>query len=764
MSPGEPHRAWPWLGGLALLMLAMFGDTLIPGARVLGDPPSDMLTHSLPWRAFGFGELAKGNLALWNPHVFAGAPYFGGLQSALLYPPNLLFLVLPLPLAMNWGLALDFWLLGAFMFLWARRRGLAPFAAFVCSALVIFCAPHFWRVLIGGTAAAGVMAWAPLLFLCIDEWLATRRPLWCLLGMLAVAMQIFAGQPQYVYYIAIIAAVYSALRLLEAREGRLGAAAGLLSLHAGGALLGAAQLLPALQVTAETVRGQPLPYAFAAAYSFPPENFITLLAPGFFGDAHNQPYWGRWFLQEACAFMGVIGLALAVYGFGLARIAGKRALLGAVAVAALLAVGDNTPLYRPLYEWLPWFDKFRLTARFMFPAMMILALFAGYGLDRILRERALPARALWAAGVAAGVLLAAAMAVRALEWRPVFDAVIGTGESFADGAFYAGQAGVLSSQSFASRSLLVAAVTLAAAAGLALWLRREPRAALLLGALAVAEAFVFARLQRPTFDPVAAELPELRRFLASQPGDYRILNLVYPNSGILTGARDAWGYDPAIERRYAELIHWSVGNDPALATMQVEFKQFHPLLTMLRVKYVVDLQLKDKLMTIAPGAVPPLRQVELVGAYQVRVGRDAVLSALGAPSFDPLKEVILEREPRPAPVASANPGRAAVVRQDTDWLEIEAEVASPSILLVTDAWSPAWRARPLKGSASSDYEVMPANHALRAIALGTGKHRLRLEYAPAAVPAGFAVSAFAWIAWIGAVLLLRRRERMNHRA
>jgi hypothetical protein len=764
MSPDEPHRAWPWLGGLALLMLAMFGDTLVPGARVLGDPPSDMLTHSLPWRAFGFGELAKGNLALWNPHVFAGAPYFGGLQSALLYPPNLLFLVLPLPLAMNWGLALDFWLLGAFMFLWARRRGLAPFAAFVCSALVILCAPHFWRVLIGGTAAAGVMAWAPLLFLCIDEWLETRRPLWCLLGMLAVAMQIFAGQPQYVYYIAIIAAIFSALRLLEAREGRLQVAVGLLSLHAGGALLGAAQMLPALQVTAETVRGQPLPYEFAAAYSFPPENFITLLAPGFFGDGHSQPYWGRWFLPEASAFMGVIGLSLAVYGFGAARIAGKWALLCAAAAAAMLALGDNTPLYRPLYEWLPWFDKFRLTTRFLFPAMMILALFAGYGLDRLLRERALSARALWGAGVSVSALLVAAVAVRALEWPPFFNAIIRTGESFADGAFYGDQAGVLSAQVFASRSLLLAGVTLAAAAGLALWLRRERRAALLLGALAVAEAFAFARMQRPTFDPAAAKLPELGRFLAGQPGDYRILNLVYPNSGIFTGARDAWGYDPAIERRYAELIHWSVGNDPASATMQVEFKQFHPLLAMLRVKYVVELQLKDKLMTIAPGALPPLRQVELVGAYQVRVGRDAVLGALGAPSFDPRKEVILEHEPHPAPVASANPGRAAVVRQDTDWLEIEAEVASPSILLVTDAWSPAWRARPLKGSAASHYEVMPANHALRAVPLGAGKHRLRLEYAPAAVPAGLIVSLLAWSAWIGAVFFLRRRERMQHRA
>jgi hypothetical protein len=92
------------LAGLALLVLAMFADALVaPGSRVLGDARSDLPNQFLPWRAFGFGELAKGNLALWNPYVFGGAPFFGGMQSALLYPPNLLFLALPLPLAMNSG-------------------------------------------------------------------------------------------------------------------------------------------------------------------------------------------------------------------------------------------------------------------------------------------------------------------------------------------------------------------------------------------------------------------------------------------------------------------------------------------------------------------------------------------------------------------------------------------------------------------------------------------------------------------------------------
>jgi uncharacterized membrane protein YfhO len=123
--------------------------------------------------------------------------------------------------------------------------------------------------------------------------------------------------------------------------------------------------------------------------------------------------------------------------------------------------------------------------------------------------------------------------------------------------------------------------------------------------------------------------------------------------------------------------------------------------------------------------------------------------------------VILEREPRPPPVVAARQGRATVLRQGTDWLEIEAQVASPSILLVTDAWSPAWRARALEGSSARDYEVMPANYALRAVPLGAGKHRLRLEYAPASFHAGLAVSALAWVAWLSAVLLLYRRERMR---
>jgi hypothetical protein len=745
-----------WLGaaGLALLVAAMFAEALFaPGTRLLGTASGDLAFHTLPWREFGFGELAKGNLALWNPHVFAGGPFFGGMQSALLYPPNWLYLALPLPLANNWGVALNAWLLGLFMYLWALRRGLLPFAAFASAALLMFCAPHFLRVQAGLVTNLAAMAWVPLLFLAIDGWLESRRPGWCLLGALAVALQILAGQPQYVYYTGIVAAIYSVARLAApGQQERLRSAAGLLAFPAGGVLLSAAQLVAGMQATAETVRDRALPQFFAASFNFPPENLLTLLVPGFFGDAATHPYWGRWYLWEACAFIGVTGLALAAYGIAVRRVPGKSALLAPAGAALLLALGDVTPLFGVLYEWLPLFDRFRSTGKFIFFVALFLALLAGYGLDRILRERAVAPRAAWATAGAALALYAASRALPSLDWRAIVDAAGASGAGTLNPALRAAPAFAAASQNFAAFGMLVAALTLAAAAGLAFLARRKPNAALLLGVLAVAEVFVHARMQRPTFDLAYVVIPQLREFLAANPGDYRILNLRAPNMAMSLGARDAWGYDPGVTRRYAELMQWSEGGDPAQATQYMEFRYFHPLLSMLRVKYIV--RFEGNVMEIVPFPLAPLRRLELLGAYQLQSGRDAVLRAMGEPSFDPRREVILEQRPQPEPVAGT-PGRATVLREGTDFLEVEAELPQPAVLLVTDAWSPGWRAVALGGERS--YELMPANYALRAVALDRGSHRLRLEYAPAGLSAGAAVMALAWAAWIGAGLLLLRR-------
>lgn len=735
------------LAGLGALVLAMFFDVLfVPGPRVLGIENTDLGLHFLHWRRFGFGELAGGNLALWNPHIYAGVPFFGGMQSALLYPPNGLFLALPLPLAANLSIALNVWLLGAFMYLWAVRRSLHPFAAFVAAALAMFCAPHFLRVYAGHVAGMASMAWAPLVFLAIDAWLESRRPAWLLVGMLAVAMQVFAGHPQTAYLTGLTAGLYSLLR----RE-----LIGVAAIYAGGAALAAVQLLTGFQATAETIRDRPMTFELAKYFSFPTENFVTLVAPGFFGDFATHPYWGRWYLWEASAFIGVVGLALCAYGIARGSLAGKRALLVTAGVAAVIALGDNTALFPVLFDWLPWFNRFRGAGKFIFVTALILVLFAAAGMDRILRERGVPRRAVWAAGAGALVLGAAAMLIQTLDWGPLAASVAMSGQTYLEPRRYLDAGFLSASRSFAALGMMVAALTLAAAAGLLLWTRKEPRAALVLGVLAVAEIFAYARLNRPTFDSSRIVIPELADFLARNPGDYRILSLVQPNSAISMKAFDAWGYDPGITRRYAEFINWSAGGDPENAVAHVNWQQFHPLLAMVRTKYVITMDGGG--LKIHPGAIPPLPRLQLVGSHSVHAGRTAILQALGSPGFDPRREVILEREPRPAPVPGAEPGRARILREGSDFMEIEAQLERPSVLLVTDAWTPGWRAVPLEAGDDHRYELVPANYVLRAVALDRGKHQLRLEYAPPAFRIGLAISLAAWAAWLAAAALFGYR-------
>jgi hypothetical protein len=138
------------LSGLLLLALAMFADVLFTGGtRVLGNEGLDLFFQFVSWRDFGFRELAKGNLALWNPHIYGGAPYFGGWQAALLYPPNWVFLILPLPAAINWSIALHLFAIGAFMFFWMRVRGLNVAGSWFAGVLIMFSGAHFLHIYAG---------------------------------------------------------------------------------------------------------------------------------------------------------------------------------------------------------------------------------------------------------------------------------------------------------------------------------------------------------------------------------------------------------------------------------------------------------------------------------------------------------------------------------------------------------------------------------------------------------------------------------------
>jgi hypothetical protein len=146
-----------------------------------------------------------------------------------------------------------------------------------------------------------------------------------------------------------------------------------------------------------------------------------------------------------------------------------------------------------------------------------------------------------------------------------------------------------------------------------------------------------------------------------------------------------------------------------------------------------------------------MSDLHLVSSYRVLPDRNAIFDALRSATFDPTREVILESEPEPNPSPAESAGTARIVAASTDALEIEADVEKPSILLITDAFTPSWRAVALPGSVQPNYKLLPANYILRAVPLLAGHHHLRVEYARDALTIGKWISILATLAFLAAL-------------
>jgi hypothetical protein len=773
-SVGAPiRRRLAVLAVLTAMVALVFGDVLVSATRVVSQAGADGQEQFVAWRAFGFGQLRQGNLALWNPHLFCGAPYFGGFQSALLYPPNWLHLLLPVGPALNWLTALHLVLGGYAMWLWATHRGMSGAAGLVAAGLFMFCGPQFMHVSAGHFPNLSVMPWVPLLFLVIDETFERPRMRWWLMGVLVASMLVLAGQPQYVYYTAMAAGVYVALRLVRAQR-RLAVAATLGSAALTAAGLTAVQGLTGLAASAETVRGAALPAGAAASFSLPPENLLTLVAPGFFGGAARAPYWGRCYLWEMSLFMGATGCFLAVYGAIRGDRRARRFAAAMALVLLILALGSHTPLWKALYRGLPGFDRFRGSSKFSFQAGTFLCLLAGAGLDRLLRQSrssggggrrrlVVPAAATLTCGLlltAAGLALRAEAAGPSAAWTRLFEAVDATEESYLPSAAYASSTFAREAGRLAGGSLLLAGATFLLLTVLLLAARRSPRLVYAVPGLALVEVIVFAWVFRSTFPAAEAGDPVVQALRAAQPGDYRILNVGKPNAALLHGAYDLWGYDPAVPRRYAEFMAFTQGQSVDEPSQYLPFRVLHRLYGMLRLRYVIPAVDPRPLEVQGLTALP---RAFLVQTWRVAPDRDRLFAA-AAGEFDPSREVLLETPPQferriASPPAAGPTGSVRVVSETTDTLTIEAQVETPSILVVTDGYSVHWRATGLAGSAQARYEIMPANHVLRGVPLAPGRHAIRMAYRPRAFVVG------AWISGVtaaGLALLIfvrRRRQR-----
>ena len=394
---------------------------------------SDLIIQNYAWKRFVRASLQQGDIPLWNPYIFAGAPFLAAGQHSAYYPFSLLFLIMPLSKAFGWFTVSQLWLAGVLMYVFGRvlkmHRASAALAGLIyqgCGFLVVSSAVFPMII-----AAA---AWLPLLLACIEkivgDWRleigALPRPtfFWLALGAIALGCQILAGHIEITYYTLLIMALYAGWRLVadfyavRHTPYAIRQAASLLALVIIGLMLGAIQLIPLYEVGQTNFREGSATFAEVQDFAFPKRRILTLLLPNFFGNPSIQNYedvfsgrterfelnhWGQpnprgansssWGLKnyvEGGIYLGVLPLLLA--GFGLYGAWQKRKRLSQTGFFASISLVSlafifGTPLYAILYYGLPFINQLHTPFRWVFPLSLFIAALAGFGVDYLTETR-----------------------------------------------------------------------------------------------------------------------------------------------------------------------------------------------------------------------------------------------------------------------------------------------------------------------------------------------------------------------------------------
>src|SRR5687768_13943283 len=124
---------------LAVVILSLF--PILP-ALVTGQifEFRDHTDYFVPLRYYTAQELRAGNLPLWNPYSASGERWLANPQTAVFYPPAIVFLLLPFVTAYTIFLGLHLSILGMGGFLLFRRWSSGPAAMLGGTALAL-CGP-----------------------------------------------------------------------------------------------------------------------------------------------------------------------------------------------------------------------------------------------------------------------------------------------------------------------------------------------------------------------------------------------------------------------------------------------------------------------------------------------------------------------------------------------------------------------------------------------------------------------------------------------
>ena len=740
----------------------------------------DAVAQFYPWRLFAAQSLRSGILPLWNPYQFCGTPFVANSQSAVFYPPNLLFALLPTMRAFAVSAAFHLTLCGWFTYLLLRRLNCGEGAALLGGTVFAFSAWQIqWLQLPTFLATS---CWLPLIFSFIHELTRrehekiqrTRLPftVYCLLST-SLGLMLLAGHLQIAFYGLLAAGLWAiGLSMAAAKRDGIGAAGVGLGKCAAALILGlmlaSPQILPALELSRVSHRAGPATaagYTMYTEYALNSSQLVTLGLPNFYGNdyAPRNKFWGyyrkdvgggmeigiRHNAAEIACYVGILPLLLAFFAFvrGLQRKSFDRRVLffGLLALLALL-MALGTPIDAVLYFGVPGFGQSGSPARVLVLWAFAVSILAAFGLDTLLKESASAREKQITAGITA-LVFAVSLSIATRQFKmPMQNMLLPTlGDVFSNVA-----------QDWARIAVMVIGGGFIFAQSKI----QNPKSKIAL-LLVVLDLFWVGIPVNPTSAPenVYPMTPGVK-FVKEQIGHERIFPVnqgwslyhsppavLPPNGAMVFGLHDVQGYDSLLTRQYKEFANQFARPN------RMGMKDSSPP----EVGNMIFFQNPNAPETALTAAKFALTPATSDSAFQeLREGTPS-----GSPQYDAPNEMAVYSLPsaRPRAVLTVNGATVGGVEWTEDGptrVTLKTNAPTAATLILADQWYPGWKV-------TVDGQPAPIEHApdapiFRAVPLSAGPHTVAFRYEPAGIRLGIYFAGFACLLIfisIGARLALR---------
>jgi hypothetical protein len=410
MSDIAENRFFNWFAPsrfallLGLLVFASFPQVIIGAKTFIA---RDYGFFAYPLAYFQKQCFWRGQIPFWDPYSNCGIPFLAQWNTMPLYPPALIYLLLPLTWSLSFFCLLHLWFGGLGTYFLARRWTGNNFAA--AFAGTAFAFSGLTLNLLMWPSHTATWSWMPWVVLTVESaWREGGKKNF--VAAIAGAFQMLAGGPEIIFFTWLILLALWVQQLVTGESSapsrsrlcwRFPVVVALV------AAMASAQLLPFLDLAAHSQRQAG--YA-DLRWSMPGHGWANFLVPMAFGGVRGEGI----FFQDgqgwtSSYYLGIATLWLALVAIWKCRNRRFWLLTAFVVAGIVCALGDSTPVFPALRRLLPQLAFVTYPVKYLLLVAFIGPLLASFSLAQIRNQK----RALAVIGIVLLIVLAAI-----LIWLP----------------------------------------------------------------------------------------------------------------------------------------------------------------------------------------------------------------------------------------------------------------------------------------------------------------------------------------------------------